>query len=129
MLGSVSEEKERRRRGWYRRGPGGCGSGCGGAILVLTVGLLLCVFNTAIGVGVSARIPFTGTNVTLAGAIGQKAKVDGALPTYVQEKLASNQNFINQTSTLTIWVAEGAGLVVIGHQDGSPAIDLHLVAN
>jgi hypothetical protein len=98
-------------------------------ILVLTVGLLLSLFNTALGIGLSVRVPFTGSNITLAGAIGAKDKVVGTFPTYVQGRLAGNQNFVNQTSTLTIWVAEGAGLVVIGHQESAPVVDLHLEAH
>jgi len=97
-------------------------------IVVLTVGLLLSLFNTAVGIGLSVRVPFTGSNITVAGSVGQKDKVASALPGYVQDRLASNQNFVNQTSTLTIWVAEGAGMVVIGHQESSPTVDLHLVA-
>jgi hypothetical protein len=29
---------------------------------------------------------------------------------------------------LTIWVAEGATLVLVGHQPGAPVVDLHLEA-
>ncbi|HYM66045.1 MAG TPA: hypothetical protein VEW68_02025 [Patescibacteria group bacterium] len=97
-------------------------------IVVLTVGLILSIFNAALGIGLSVRIPFTESNITLAGAVGEKDKVGGALPVYVRDRLASNGNFVNQTSTLTIWVAEGAGMVVIGRQEGAPAIDLHLEA-
>jgi len=127
----VSEEQKRKQ--WHRRGPGGgcsgCGGGCASVIVVLTFGLLLSIFNAALGIGLSVRVPFTGSNITVAGAVGQKDKVDGALPVYIQQKLAGNQNFINQTSTLTIWVAEGAGVVVVGHQEGAPVIDLHLEAH
>jgi hypothetical protein len=28
---------------------------------------------------------------------------------------------------MTIGPAEGIGMIVIGHQDGAPAVDLHLV--
>jgi hypothetical protein len=126
-LSQVSEEKK--RSGWRRRGPGtGCGGGCAGVIIVLTVGLLLSAFNTAIGVGVSARVPFTHSNLSLAGAIGQKDKVEGALPPYLEGRVAGHQNFANQTNSLTIWVAEGLGMAVLGQQDGAPIIDLHLTA-
>jgi hypothetical protein len=125
LVVQVGEEKKRRGP---RGGCQGCGGGCAGVIFVLTVGLILTLLNVAVGIGVSVRVPFTGSNVTLAGAVGKKEKVDGALPGYVQQRLADNHNFFNQTNTLTIWVAEGAGLVVIGHQDGAPAVDLHLEA-
>jgi hypothetical protein len=124
----VSEASQRRETKRGRRGPSGCGGGCASVIVVLTIGLLLSLFNTAVGIGLSVRVPFTGSNITLAGSVGQKDKVDSTLPGYVQDRLAGNQNFINQTSTLTIWVAEGAAMVVVGHQEGSPAIDLHLEA-
>ena len=70
------------QRGWHRgrggRGGGGCG--CASLIVVLTVGLLLTLFNTAIGVGVSVRVPFTASNVTLAGSVGKKEKAPESLP-------------------------------------------------
>jgi hypothetical protein len=97
-------------------------------VVVLTIGLLLTLFNTSLGVGASVRVPFTGSNITLAGAVGKKEKVVASLPGYVQDKVGSNQNFIDQTSTLTIWVAEGIVVLVVGHQEGAPAIDLHLEA-
>lgn len=97
--------------------------------MVLTVGLILTLFNTAIGIGLSVRVPFTSnTNVTLAGSVGKKEKAPDALPTYVHGKLASNQDFINGTQTLTIWVAEGTVIFVAGSQEGAPLIDLHLEA-
>ena len=46
----------------------------------------------------------------------------------MRSKLASNQNFINQSNTLTIWVAEGTAIVVLGQQEGAPLVDLHLEA-
>lgn len=115
-----------RRRGRYNRG--GCGCGCASVIVVLTVGLLLSLFHTAIGIGVSVRIPFTSSNVTVAGTVGPKDKAPDALPAYVRGKLGHNDNFVNQSNTLTIWVAEGTTIVVVGHQDGAPALDLHLEA-
>jgi hypothetical protein len=50
------------------------------------------------------------------------------LPGYSRGRLGGNQNFINQTSTLTIGPAEGALLIVVGKQDDAPIIDLHLEA-
>jgi hypothetical protein len=116
----------RERRRW--RG-GGCGGGCASVIVVLTAGLILSLFNAAVGIGVSVRVPFTSsTNVTLAGSVGKKEKAPEALPPYVHGKLASNANFINGSQTLTIWVAEGTVIFVAGHQEGAPLIDLHLEA-
>ena len=118
-------ESRRRSRGFRPRG--GCGCGCGGFLVVLTLGIALSLFNTDFGVGVSARIPFTEANVTVAASIGAKAKAADALPAYAHGRLGGNQNFFNNSTTLTVGPAEGAGLVVIGRQDGAPALDLHLV--
>ena len=41
--------------------------------------------------------------------------------------IIDNQNFINNSTTLTIGPAEGAAIFVIGKQDGAPVLDLHLV--
>jgi len=96
--------------------------------VVLTAGLVLTLFNASIGIGVSARIPFTDSNVTVAGSVGKKEKAVEVLPPYVQGRLGTNQNFINQSNTLTIWVAEGTAIIVVGHQGGAPLVDLHLSA-
>jgi hypothetical protein len=106
---------------------GGCGCGCGGFLVVLTIGIALSLFNTDFGIGLSARIPFTESNVTLAAAIGAKDKAPSALPDYTHGRLGGNQNFINNSTTLTIGPAEGAAIFVIGRQDDAPVIDLHLV--
>src|SRR5690348_10156115 len=120
------DDGRRDRRGW--RG-GGCGGGCASVIVVLTAGLILSLFNAAVGIGVSFRIPFTSeSNVTLAGSVGKKEKAPEALPPYVHGKLGGNQNFINGPQTLTIWVAEGAVIFVVGQQPGAPLVDLHLEA-
>lgn len=97
-------------------------------IVVLVVGLLLSLFNLAVGVGVSIRVPFTDSNLTLAGSVGIKTKAVGALPGYARDRLANNQNFINQTWTLTIGPAQGTELIVLGRQPGAPVADLHLEA-
>lgn len=121
----MSEEQRKERRRWRGTGgPGGCG--CASVIVVLTVGLILSVFNADFGIGVSLRIPFTSSNLTVAGSVGKKEKAADALPSYVHGKLAGNQNFINGSQTLTIWVAEGTAIIVLGQQEGAPAIDLHL---
>jgi hypothetical protein len=104
----------------------GCGSGCASFFLVLTVGIVLSLFNAGIGVGVSVRIPFTSSNLTVAGSLGTKAKAVGALPDYVEGRLGGNQNFFNNSTTMTIGPAEGAVLVILGKQVGAPALDLHL---
>ena len=126
----MSDPEDRRggRRG--RRGGCnlGCGGGCGGVLLVLTVGIVLSLFGATIGIGLSVRVPFTASNVTLAGSIGAKAKVAGALPEYAAGRLGGNQNFINGSQTLTVWVAEGTVIFVVGQQQGAPLIDLHLEA-
>jgi hypothetical protein len=105
----------------------GCWSGCGGFLLVFVLGGALSLFNAVFGLGISAGVPFTQSNVTVAGSIGAKDKAAGALPTYAKDRLAGNQNFVNNSTTLTIGPAEGTGLLVIGKQDGAPAIDLYLV--
>ena len=95
---------------------------------MLTVGIALSLFNTGVGVGVSVRIPFTQSNVTIAGSIGAKDKAVGSLPPYTDGRLGGNQNFFNNSTTMTIGPAEGAAVVIIGKQDDAPALDLHLVA-
>jgi hypothetical protein len=105
----------------------GCGCGCAGFFLVLTVGIALSIFNAGVGIGVSVRIPFTASNVTVAGSIGAKDKAVKALPDYTEGRLGGNQNFFNNSTTMTIWPAEGAVVVIVGKQDGAPALDLHLV--
>jgi hypothetical protein len=120
----MSEGKKKR---WGRGGCVGCGSGCGGFLLVLLLGGALSLFNAVFGLGASVGIPFTQSNVTVAGSIGTKEKTVDALPSYTQGRLAGNQNFINQSSTVTVGPAEGAAILVIGKQDGAPAIDLHIV--
>jgi len=97
-------------------------------LVVLTAGLLLSLFSAAIGIGVSVRIPLTQANITLAGSVGKKEKAPDALPQYVHGKLGGNQNFVNGSQSLTIWVAEGTVIFVVGQQEGAPLVDLHLKA-
>ena len=122
----MSGDRDQRRG--FRRGPGGCGAGCASILVVLTVGLLLSLFNAAVGIGVSIRVPFTDSNLTVAGSVVQKQKAVESLPGYTEGRLGGNQNFINHTTTLTIWPAEGTALIVLGKQPGAPVVDLHLVA-
>jgi hypothetical protein len=119
----IDERRGRRFRPW-RGGTSGCG--CASLLVVLTVGLILSLFNAAIGVGASVRIPFTASNLTIAGSVGIKQKAPDTLPGYTRGRLGGNQNFINHTTTLTIGPAEGAVLIVLGKQDGAPIIDLFL---
>ena len=85
------------------------------------------LFHSDVGIGVSVQIPFTESNLTVAGSLGAKDKAQEAFPTYTEGRLGGNQNFFNNSTTMTIGPAEGAALVVIGRQDGAPAIDLHIV--
>jgi hypothetical protein len=62
-------------------------------LVVLTVGLLLSLFNAAVGIGVSIRVPFTDSNLTVAGSVGQKQKAVASLPGYTDGRLGGNQNF------------------------------------
>lgn len=118
------EDRQRRRRG-YRSG---CGCGCGGFLVVLTAGIVLSLVHLVVGAGVSIGIPMTTANVTLAAGLGRKEAILDVLPAYGRERLGGNQNFINQSQTITIWRAEGAVLFVVGHQEGAPAFDLHVDA-
>ena len=106
----------------------GCGCSAGGFFLVLTVGILLSLFNAGVGVGVSVRIPFTHSNLTVAGSLGAKSKTVAVLPNYTEGRLGGNQNFFNNSTTITIGPAEGAALVILGRQDDAPVIDLHIDA-
>jgi hypothetical protein len=120
------QKTSRRTRFRTRYRNRGCGCGCAGFFLVLTVGILLSLFNTGIGIGVSARIPFTSSNLTVAGSVGAKSKAIEALPPYIEGKLGGNQNFFNNSTTMTIGPAEGTAIVILGKQAGAPAVDLHL---
>ncbi len=104
----------------------GCGCGGGLFFIVLTVGIILSLVNIGIGIGVSVRIPLTSSNLTIAGTVGAKSKAVAALPSYTYGRLGGNQNFFNNSTTMTIGPAEGGALVIIGKQDGAPAVDLHL---
>lgn len=126
MQDTTESKQSRRPKGPRPVGRGGFGCGCASVLVVLTVGLLLSLFNSDIGIGVSVRIPFTQSNITVAGSVGKKEKVTEVLPVYLRDRLGGNQNFINQSTTLTIGPAEGTGLFVVGQQDGAPVVDLHI---
>jgi hypothetical protein len=104
----------------------GCGCGGGLFFFVLTVGIVLSLFNVGVGIGVSVRVPFTESNLTIAGVVGAKGKAVAAMPSYTDGRLGGNQNFFNNSTTMTIGPAEGAALVIIGKQDDAPVVDLHL---
>jgi hypothetical protein len=120
----MSAEATGQRRSRYRNR--GCGCGGGLFFLVLTVGILLSLLNVGVGIGASVRIPFTQSNLTIAGVVGAKSKAVAAMPSYTDGRLGGNQNFFNNSTTMTIGPAEGAALVIIGKQDDAPAVDLHL---
>ena len=122
----MTEDQTERRRTRFRSR--GCGCGGGGFFFVLIVGILLSLFSVDVGIGVSVRIPFTESNVTVAGSVGAKNKTVEALPDYTQGRLGRNQNFFNNSTTITIGPAEGAAIIIIGKQDGAPAVDLHVSA-
>lgn len=115
-----------RRMRRARRDRLGCGRTIGGFLLVTLRGGALSFFATALGFSISVGVPFTESNMTMAGAIGAKDRVIGALPTYTRERVAGNQNFINKTTSLTIGPAEGLALFIVGRQEGAPAIDLYI---
>lgn len=104
------------------------GHALGMFLVVLVVGIALSIFDLSVGLGVSVRVPFTPSNVTVAGSIGAKAKTAQALPDYTQGRLAGNQNVFNYSETMTIGPGQGVGLIVIGRQGQAPAVDLHLAA-
>jgi hypothetical protein len=106
------------------------GGGCGCALpsIVVVVGIILAIFSTNLGIGVSVRVPFTESNLSVAGSVGSKEMAIETLPNYVEQKVADNTNFLNQSITLTIWSAEGVSLIVLGKQEGAPVVDVHLDA-
>lgn len=99
----------------------GCQGGCAGCGCVLTIGLILAILGTALGITVSARIPGTHSNVTIAGSIGKKEISRTVLPTYARETFGSNKNFINSSHSLVVGPAQGLQEIVIGKQPGAPA--------
>jgi hypothetical protein len=119
-----AESRPRRRGGSCSRG----GCGCALPSIVLVVGIILAIFSTNLGIGVSVRMPFTESNLSVAGSVGSKEMAMDTLPNYVEQKVADNNNFLNQSITLTIWPAEGVSLIVLGKQEGAPVIDVHLDA-
>ena len=80
----------------------GCGFGCASFFFVLTVGIVLSLFNAALSFGVSVRVPLTDSNFTVAGSVGEKDKAVVALPDYAEGRVGGNQNFFNNSTTMTI---------------------------
>lgn len=93
---------------------------------MVILGGILSIFPVALGLGLSIGVPFMDSNITAAGAIGAKDRVIDALPSYTRDRVAGNQNFINNSTTLTVGPAEGIAVFVVGRQDGAPAVDLFL---
>jgi hypothetical protein len=94
----------------------------------MVVGIILAIFATNLGIGVSVRVPFTESNLSVAGSVGSKELAIDTLPNYLEQKVADNSNFINQSITLTIWPAEVVSIIVVGKQEGAPVVDVHLDA-
>lgn len=102
------------------------GGGWSFFFVVLTFGIILALFGVSVGIGVSARIPLTNANISAGGALGKKEVAAQALPGYLNSRIASNNDFFNHSSTMTIWLAEGLGMLVLGNQPDAPVIDLNL---
>ncbi len=93
--------------------------------IVLIFGIILVLVNTSVGVGATLRIPSTDWNFSIGGSLGKKQDVSRALPGYLSSRVAGNNTFFNQSNTVTIWEAEGMGLIVLGSQPEAPLADLH----
>ena len=108
----------------------GCKSRVGGGLafffLVLTLGIILTAFGISIGGGASARIPLTEVNISAGGSLGKKEAVQQVLPNYLRNRVGSNNDLFNQSTTLTIWIAEGIAMIVLGNQPEAPLVDLNL---
>ena len=100
--------------------------GFAGFFVVITLGLILMLMNVGISLGLSFRIPFTTSNLTLAGCLGEKNKALDALPSYVRTRLGGNKDFINHSMTMTVGPIEGCELGIIGYQKGSPLFGIHI---
>lgn len=94
--------------------------------VVLTLGMVLALFQSGFGGGGSIRIPLTNLSLSAGGSIGKKEIIKQALPNYLRSRVASNKDFFNHSSTMTIWMAEGMGVLVFGQQPEAPALDLNL---
>ncbi len=112
MIDFPDMEREHRRKPWIR----------GAVVLTAVVGIGLAAFNADVGVGASIRVPFMDSNITWAGSIGAKDKSKDALPRYIQERVGENQNFINNSDSLTIGPVQGRNALIVGKQEMAPKI-------
>jgi hypothetical protein len=87
---------------------------------VLTIGLILAIIGGAAGISLTARIPGTHSNVTLAGSIGKKQLTLSVLPPYARRTFGQNHNLINSSNSLTIGPAQGRQQLVVGKQPDAP---------
>lgn len=100
--------------------------GFAGFFVVITLGLILMLINVGFSLGLSFRIPFTQSNLTLAGCLGEKNKAVDSLPLYIKYRLGNNQDFMNHSMTTTIWKIEGCEIGVIGEQSSAPLLGIHI---
>ena len=49
------------------------------------------LFNVGLGIGVSVRVPFTASNLTIAGVVGAKGKAVAAMPSYTDGRPAGTR--------------------------------------
>jgi hypothetical protein len=102
-----------------RRGIG-CQGGCAGCGCVLTIGLILALLGAALGITISARIPGTHSNITIAGSIGKKTLTRTVLPAYARKTFGKDNNFINSSHSLVVGPAQGLQEIVLGKQPAAP---------
>jgi len=100
--------------------------GFAGFFIVITIGLVLMLLNVGFSLGITLRIPATQSNITLAGCLGEKNKAVDSLPSYVKNRLGSNQDFMNHSMTTTIWNIEGCEVAIIGRQLTAPPFNFHI---
>jgi hypothetical protein len=91
---------------------------------VLIFGLILAALNITLGIGATVRFPNTSVSISLGGSLGRKELAPQALPGYLRSQIGDNSTFFNQSGTLTIWLVEGMGILVLGNQPQAPAADL-----
>lgn len=99
--------------------------GFAGFFVVITIGLVLMLLNVGISLGISFRIPLTQSNLTVVGCLGEKGRAIASLPTYVNEKLGDNHDFINHSMTMTVGPIEGCEIGILGKQNGTPTFGIH----
>lgn len=96
--------------------------------VVITLGLILLLINVGLSLGITLRIPYTRSNISIMGCLGEKNKAVSSLPPYVQGRLGGNKDFMNHSMTTTIWNIEGCEMGIIGEQPGSPIFGIHINA-